>query len=399
MPSFPQRPLDDHPCPSCGARRLVAFYEVTGVPVHSNLLMPTREAAVACPTGDLRLALCRDCGFITNTAFDPRMQEMTDRYEGSQAFSPTFNAFAKSLVRHWADRYQLAGKQVVEIGCGRGEFVALLCEIAGCRGVGFDPTLDLSRVPPAAGRVRWVVDRYSDRYADVPADFICCRHTLEHVPQTAEFVRMVRGAIGNRTHVVVAFEVPDTLRVLREGAFWDLYYEHCSYFTPASLARLFELQGFELLDLRREFGGQYLVLEAKPVEKPTSWQDVEPVEPAVEAFRTACDAQLGRWRQVMADAANLGRRVAVWGAGSKAVGFLTTLGVGSDVVSYVVDINPHKQGTYLPGGGQEIVPPERLHEQPPDLVIVMNPAYREEIADDLRRLDVRAEVLTTDEHG
>jgi SAM-dependent methyltransferase len=397
MPSFLSEPVRGRQCPNCGGPSLTAFYEARGVPVQSNLLMPTREEALACPTGELRLAFCRDCTFITNTAFDPATQELTARYEATQGFSPTFNAFARSLARRWAERYSLAGKHALEIGCGRGEFISLLCEAGGCQGIGIDPIAD-PKAAPAGGRVRLIADYYSPAYAHLPADFICCRHTLEHIADPGSFVRMVRDAIGDRTGTVVAFEVPDTLRVLAEGAFWDLYYEHCSYFTPGSLAAVFRQSGFATLDLRSEYGGQYLVLEATPAPAPTerapAENENEQVCAAVEGFRIACGQQLEQWGRVLGEAASSGRRVVVWGSGSKAVGFLTSLGVKHDAVAYVVDINPHKQDTFLPGGAQQIVAPEKLRDYRPDTVIAMNPVYREEIAADLRRLGVGAQLLT-----
>jgi SAM-dependent methyltransferase len=399
MPSFPSEPVRGRRCPSCGGSDLTAFYEVRDIPVHSNVLMPTRTEALACPTGDLRLAFCRHCAFITNTAFEPATQEVTAKYEATQGFSPTYNTFTRSLARQWAERYSLAGKHALEIGCGPGEFISLLCEVGGCHGIGIDPLADPARLPSAAaGRVRLIADYYSQAYADLPADFICCRHTLEHIHHPAAFVRMIRDVIGARADAVVAFEVPDTLRVLAEGAFWDLYYEHCSYFTPGSLALLFRNNRFALLDLRSEYDGQYLVLEAAPAPAPTRSDPAEVDYPLVhgawQLFRDTCRARLEKWRRVLSDAASAGRRVAVWGSGSKAVGFLASMGVKDNAVPYVVDINPHKHGTYLPGGGQQIVAPETLQDYRADVVIAMNPVYREEIASDLRRLGVGAELLT-----
>jgi SAM-dependent methyltransferase len=395
MPSFLSEPTRNRLCPNCGGRDLAAFYEVRGIPVQSNLLIPTRDEALACPTGDLRLAFCRDCGFITNTAFDPATQQLTAKYEATQGFSPTFNAFARSLASRWAERYHLAGKEALEIGCGRGEFISLLCDIGGCRGIGIDPVADAA-LAPRGGRVRFISDFYSRAYGDLPADFICCRHTLEHIPNPAEFVGMIRDIIGGRSEMVVAFEVPDTLRVLTEGAFWDLYYEHCSYFTPGSLALLFRGSRFSVLDLRSEYDGQYLVLEAAPAAAPTRTAarevDYPQVYAAWERFGEVCGAKLDRWDNLLHGAA--GRKVAVWGSGSKAVGFLTSLGVTHEMVPYVVDINPHKQGTYLPAVGQQIVAPEALREYQPDVVIAMNPIYRAEIAADLDRMGLRSELLT-----
>jgi hypothetical protein len=82
----------------------------------------------------------------------------------------------------------------------------------------------------------------------------------------------------------------------------------------------------------------------------------------------------------------------LWGSGSKGVAFLTTLGVGESI-DYAVDINPHRQGSYMPTTGQRIVAPAFLAEYRPDVVIIMNPVYRDEIARDLERMALRPEVL------
>ena len=75
---------------------------------------------------------------------------------------------------------------------------------------------------------------------------------------------MVRATLGDKADTVVCFELPDGERVLEEQAFWDMYYEHCTYFTLGSLARLFRACDFALLDLYKVYDGQYLMIEAKP---------------------------------------------------------------------------------------------------------------------------------------
>src|SRR5918993_1478702 len=119
-------------CPCCNATGLAPFYDVPGIPVTSNLLAPTRQEALQLPRGDLRLAACPACGFITNTAFDPATQEHSAKYEATQGFSATFNTFAKKLAERWARDYLKPGKTALEIGCLLGEFTTLLHEVSGC---------------------------------------------------------------------------------------------------------------------------------------------------------------------------------------------------------------------------------------------------------------------------
>jgi SAM-dependent methyltransferase len=378
-------------CPACESPGLRPFYEVDSIPTQSNLLMATREEAASHARGDLKLAVCPACGFITNTAFDPASQELSGKYEATQGHSPTFSAFAKKLAQRWVDRYDLSHKKVLEIGCGQGEFVSLLCQTANTQGIGIDPILSPDRKTDGKN-VTFISDYYGPKYRDLPADFIFCRHTLEHIHQPLEFVRNIRAAIGDRANAVVAFEVPDTLRVLRECAFWDLYFEHCSYFVPETLQGTFERAGFEVIDLYREFDDQYLVIDVKPsTPKPTPrvWDSAA----EISAFEKNCGAYREEWNARFNQWHTQKKKVAIWGSGSKAVGFLTTLAITDKMVPFVVDINPNKHNTFLPGTAQKIIAPASLAAFQPDIVIVMNPIYVPEITADLRLMNLHPEVI------
>jgi len=387
-----------HVCPNCGSARMSVFYELESVPVHSVLLLPTWEEALNYPKGDITLGFCRSCGFIANVAFDPSLHEYSSRYEATQAFSPTFSAFAHRLARRLIDQYDLHGKDIIEIGCGQGEFLTLLCELGGNRGVGFDPAYVRERSESAAqDRITFIRDFYSERYADYQGDFVCCKMTLEHIQHTADFVSMVRRSLGDQSHTIVFFQVPDVRRILQEVAFWDIYYEHCSYFSLGSLAHLFRRCGFEVMNLAREYDGQYLMIEVRAGDGKggavlEQEDDLEELAREVAYFSEHYPHKLDAWRRDLQRMRETGQRAVIWGAGSKGVAFLTTLHI-EDEIKYAVDINPYKRGTYMAGAGQEIVGPEFLREYRPDVVIVMNPIYCNEIQQDLDRMGVTAELM------
>ncbi len=119
--------------------------------------------------------------------------------------------------------------------------------------------------------------------------------------------------------------------------------------------------------------------------------DLERTRSDVEAFRAGIQAKHDGLRRDLAQVHDGGGKAVLWGSGSKAVSYLTTLGI-KDELEYVVDINPHKHGKFLAGSGQEIVSPEFLREYRPDAVIVMNPIYLDEIRRDLEGLGVSARV-------
>lgn len=393
---FLDQPLDHVACPSCFARPVRAFYALHGIPVHSCLLVDSRERALAFPTGDLQLALCPSCGFIFNALFDPSRHNYSTQYEETQGFSDCFNAFQVKLVTRLIEQYGIRDKAVLEIGCGKGEFLNCLCQLGHNRGIGIDPGYVPGRQGPIGqDRALFIQDFYSERYAHLPADVIVCRHTLEHLAPVGEFLRTLRRSIGARRDTLVFFELPDVRRVLTEGAFWDIYYEHCSYFSCGALARLFRREGFDLLELSLDYDGQYIMLVAKPAGGATQARleledDLGEMALAVDRFDDVCGNRLGTWRNYFASAG--GRTPVVWGSGSKGVSFLTTLGLSSQVPC-VVDINPYRQGRFMPGTGQPIVAPNDLRGRAVDDVIVMNPVYCREIAQDLAKLDLACRLL------
>jgi len=208
----------------------------------------------------------------------------------------------------------------------------------------------------------------------------------------------VRRAIGNRLDTIVFFEVPDATRILRELAFWDIYYEHCSYFSPGSLARLFRSCQFDIIDLSKDFDDQYILIETKPVNRKAEKtheleESVKEMAKNVKYFSTHYRENLDQWKKRLNKLYADARRVVVWGSGSKCVSFMTTLGV-TDEIDYVIDINPFRHGKYLPSIGKKVMPPEFLRKYKPDVVIVMNPIYYNEIQKMLNDMDLTPEVIS-----
>jgi SAM-dependent methyltransferase len=376
------------------------FHRVGAVPSNSCILLGSEREAAAYPQGEIQLGFCPACGFVSNVAFDPHLTEYSGRYEETQGFSSTFNAFHRALAERLIDRFDLHDKDVIEIGCGKGEFLLLLCELGENRGIGFDPGVHPDRIRGAAAdRVRFVKDFYSEKYSEHQGDFIVCKMTLEHIHPAGDFLATVRRAIGDRIGTSVFFQIPETTRILRDCAFEDIYYEHCSYFSPGSLARLFRANGFEVLSLATEYEGQYLTIEARAEESPVSQEplpgeaDMASLRQLVASFPERFEAKRREWAALLEKCARDGKKVVIWGAASKAVAFLSAL-PESRLIRYGVDINPYRQGHFLPGSGLSIVGPDFLADYRPDLVVIMNPVYRPEIGRDLDRMGLTPDVVT-----
>lgn len=343
------------------------------MPVLQNVLCPTPEEARCVPRGDLVLAHCPACDFITNVAFDADRMHYGEDYENLQACSAFFEEYVDELV----DRLVSAGlrqKNVVEVGCGTGYFLRKLCERGGNRGTGFDTAY---RGPDEVGDVRFVRDVFDARQAGIAADAVLCRHVIEHVPDPLALLQSVRAALTASPDAQVVFETPAVEWILEHVVSHDLFYEHCSYFSEGSIAYAFGRAGFAPERIERLFGGQYLWVEARPASADTAAPPGARLGGVVEQFRAEDASALARASSRLSELVGDGA-VAVWGVGAKGVTFLNLVDGDAEHVCCAVDVNPRKQGQFVAGTGHPIVGPEALTERGVGAVLLMNPNYLDE---------------------
>ncbi len=386
-------------CPVCDGPAMKVFVEIEHAAVLSNVLWHDRDSAQAAPTAGISLGFCGDCGMLYNVDFDPDLLQYTQNYENALDYSPRFRTYADQLARRLVRTYDLHNKDIVEIGCGQGGFLALLAMLGDNRAVGYDPSYDLTRASAETRAVTAISSEYFSRaHAGRPTDLVCCRHVLEHIPNPYEFLCDVRSVLDGRDESVLYVEVPNGLHMLRKSAIWDIIYEHCSYYTPQSLGRLLERAGFEVLMISEQYGGQFLGVEARPrlsgrVADVGRWVNPPEFGSMVRRFQQEYAEKVDAWSRRLGALADRSSKTVVWGAGSKGITFLNVLGAGPGQVEYVVDLNPHKHGRFVTGAGQEIVAPTHMAGYQPAAVIIMNPLYRDEIAQSLAEMHVAAEVL------
>lgn len=375
----------------CGGSSLAGVIRIEGVPVSSNRLHPSAREARRAPRGDIDLVACEGCGHLFNRVFDERLPIYDVRYETSLEAAGAYRAYARSLARRLLKRHRLAGRQIVEIGCGRAEFLRLLCESGRCRGTGFEA----GQSPLAGGRVRIRPETFGPHLGAVAADLLCCRHVLEHLARPLDLLDAVRRVV--RAGAGLYFEVPNGLHVLRTAGVWDLIYEHRSLFWRGSLAAAFSRSGLAVERVGEAYGGQYLALEGRiPAGTGgvgSARRRPGPILDLAAGFARRAAAEVARWRRRLERCRRRSARVIAWGAGSKGVSFLNAVGAGG-AVSLVVDANARKQGRFVPGSAQRVIAPEEVPAARPDLVLVMNPRYAREIRADLGRRGVGAAVVT-----
>ena len=379
-------------CPACDGHSIRSLLCLPDVVVHPNVPCRTRAEALAADRAELRLVQCETCGHVFNSAFDDRLLAYDARYESALDFSPRFREFAEALVSDLVSRAELRGRTVVEIGCGRGEFLDALCTRAGARGLGFDP--GVGNGASASGSVTLVRTRYPEARIPVDTALVVCRHVLEHLGDPMSLIATLRSRLGPESAASLYMEVPNALATLDELAVWDLVYEHVSYYNAYSLARLVARGGFSVDAVVAAYGNQFLCLHGRAAatasDAPASAEEAR--DAALRHGSSFADRfrdKVAGWRMELERRSAAGERLVVWGAGSKGVMFLGWLG---ERIDHAVDLNPRKHGRYVAGSGQEILAPEHLRDLAPDVILVMNAVYRDEIAATIEQLGIKAQL-------
>ncbi|MBI2812017.1 MAG: methyltransferase domain-containing protein [Candidatus Melainabacteria bacterium] len=222
-------------CTACGDASVVLLLRLDSVPVHQNLLYASYDAALSCSVGQIELTACERCGFIFNGQFDSSLLDYSQDYENTQDRSGSFSEHMVSVAERLIQQHALKGKRILEIGCGKGGFLHLIVVRAGGVGKGFDPSY-LNEFDHASA-LTFVKDFFPANQPWWEPDQIVCRHVLEHIAQPLDFVRMIRDAVPSGQFPHLYFEVPAFDWIAEKLAFWDIFYEHCNYFTAASRQR------------------------------------------------------------------------------------------------------------------------------------------------------------------
>jgi hypothetical protein len=386
-------------CPSCLAVGAVAFFSQSHACVTTTAVFDSKVAAQAAPQGRIELARCTACGLIFNTCFDEMLATTGDNFQTSQAASNQFVEFSMNLAAQWVEQHQLVQRTVIEVGCGQGEFLTQLLQAGARDGIGMDPRLAGTNCLAPSTNITWMPSRFDQSCSDMPGDVLICRHTLEHVGDVHGLIHAMAMWARRQPQRLLLIEVPAGERIVAEGAFWDVYFEHATYWSQAALTHAFELHGLHVSVCKTAFDGHYTLLTASVAEsahgaRAARTQDTSTIGwEHCQQFASRVHTSVENVRHQLQCLDSDGQGVVLWQGASKTVGLLSALG-STQHIRCAVDQHPARHDKHLPGSGLVVRPPQALSALQPQHVVLLNDAYAEEVARALGGYSPRSQLHT-----
>lgn len=382
-------------CRHCAAPLALSLLDLGTAPP-SNAYLPAAKLGRGEMWLPLRVLVCERCRLVQTEDMASAESLFDADYAYFSSFSASWLDHARRFVDGIGERLAL-GRQsfVVELAANDG-YLLQYVQARGIPCIGVEPTASTAAAARAKGLA--IVERFFGvalaremAAAGQSADLIVANNVLAHVPDINDFVAGI--ALLLKPHGVVSFEFPSLARLLEDCQFDTVYHEHFSYLSLLAVQRILAAQGLEVFDVENlpTHGGSLRVLAARG---DAGWA----VEPRVaaqlsaeraagldgadvyRAFQARAERVKDELLAFLLEAKRAGRRVAAYGAAAKGNTLLNFAGVRADLLPYVVDRNPAKQGQFLPGSRIPVVDEQRLREDRPELIVLLPWNLRAELA-------------------
>jgi len=385
-------------CRSCGSALVQTFLDLGSSPP-SNAYLSVDDLAAPETWYPLQVMACGGCRLVQTRDFARAEDLFTEDYAYFSGFSSSWRDHCRRYADAMVDRLGLGPDSlVVEVACNDGTLLAEFLD-RGTRCLGIEPTASTAAAARDLGLE--VVEEFvgvetAERLAvdGVSAALLAANNVVAHVPDIVDFVRGCGLLLAPEG--VATFEFPHLLRLVEGVQFDTVYHEHFSYLSLTSLSRVVEAAGLEVHDVEEvpTHGGSlrvHLQHRGGPRLMESSVGRFLEVEEAAgmdddrfyEGFQAEADRVKDDLLQFLLEARADGRRVAAYGAAAKGNTLLNYAGVRPDLVPFVVDRNPAKQGRFLPGSRIPVVDEGRLSRDRPDHVLILPWNLREELEEGL----------------
>lgn len=355
--------------------KIQELYRIENIPVSQNRMFPTEESAKSCTLGDMILVQDLETGLIFNQAFKPELIEYDSNYQNEQALSSCFKGHLNVVTD--IIRRNCGKRSLLEVGCGKGYFLDHL-QTMGFEIIGLDPIYEGSNPD--------IIKKYFTSETDISAENIILRHVLEHVPDPVTFLYNLRDS--NKGKGTIYIEVPCFDWICKHCAWFDIYYEHLNYFRLIDLTRMFG----HIYESGHIFNGQYLYIVANlaTLRHPLNY-NLNSFE-----FPSNFIHSIDTFAQKSKEIKKQQELTVIWGGASKGVIFALLMSRAGEDIDLAIDINPAKQGKFLPSTGIRVDSPSILagKMKPGSEIFLMNSNYLEEV----KQLTNNKFIFTTVDH-
>ncbi len=384
-------------CRFCGAPVTDVFADLGMSPL-ANAYLPAERVNAMEPFYPLRALVCANCFLVQLEEFETPEQIFSD-YAYFSSYSSSWLEHSRRYAEQMIERLGLDGdSQVVEIASNDGYLLQFFRE-REIAVLGVEPAANVAEVAVEKG-IPTVVEFFGEDVArklaqESAADLLLGNNVLAHVPDLNDFVAGMKVLL--KPGGVITMEFPHLMRLIEDNQWDTIYHEHFSYFSFLTVSAVFAAHGLRLFDVQElpTHGGSLRIFaaHAEDSEKPQTDAARELAERERAAGYERLDTYRGYGRRVEADKRQIlrfliglkeqGLRVAAYGAPAKGNTLLNYCGVRHDMIEYTCDLNPHKQGHFLPGSHIPIRSPEALREDKPDVVLILPWNLKDEIVEQL----------------
>lgn len=344
----------------------------------------------------LKVMVCDQCWLVQTEDMADAAELFDPEYAYYSSYSTSWVKHAESYVEKMVTRFGLdESSHVVEIASNDGYLLQFVKQ-RGIPCIGIEPTAGTAAVARDKGIV--VIEEFfgisvAEKMVtqELRADLVVANNVLAHVPDINDFVSGFTRLL--KPHGVATFEFPHLLNLICQNQFDTVYHEHFSYLSLIAILRVFETNGLHVFDVEEipTHGGSLRVFaglaEGNDHKEAPVVRDIVAREEAAgltrtetySSFQTRADKVKDDFLAFLIEAKRAGKSVVAYGAAAKGNTLMNYAGIRPDLISFVVDRNPAKQGKFMPGSRIPIVGEERITETKPDYVVILPWNLRDEV--------------------
>ena len=374
-------------CRHCNATLSLPLIDLGFAPP-SNAYLSTQQLHQPEKKYPLRVLVCQTCWLAQTEDFAQAHELFDADYAYFSSFSSTWLEHAKRYATEMSARFHLSSSShVVEIAANDG-YLLQYFKAANIPCTGVEPTASTASAARAKG-IDIVQEFFGVALANTliaqgkQADLTAANNVLAHVPDINDFVAGFTVLL--KPNGVATFKFPHLMQLMALNQFDTIYHEHFSYLSLIAVQRIFAANGLTVFDVEEHptHGGSLRVFAQRTdtgkqpisdrVAKMLRAEDAIGIqtEKYYLAFQVRAEKVKDDFVNFLADAKRQGKTVAAYGAAAKGNTLMNFAELGSDLIQYVVDKNPAKQGKFMPGSRIPIVSPEALHSQRPDYLVIL----------------------------